>query len=41
MKIGYITDDPKNVRKNIKDVLEKIEGINIINFENFVDEVVD
>ena len=38
---GYIKEDPENIKKNIKEVLEKMEGSNIINFANFVDEVID
>ena len=38
MKRGYITEDPENKRKNIKELLEKMEGSNIINFANYVDE---
>jgi len=41
MKRGCITEDPENIKKNIKEVLEKMEGSNIINFANFVDEVMD
>jgi hypothetical protein len=41
MKRGCIAEDPENIRKNIKEVLEKMEGSNIINFANFVDEVMD
>ena len=31
----------KNIKKDIKNVLEKIEGSNILNFSNYVDEVID
>ena len=40
LKDGYIrTSD--NIQKNIKEALEKMEGSNIINFSNYVDEVID
>ena len=37
---GYIEDDPDNLKQNIKDVLEKMKGSNIINFSNYVDEII-
>ena len=38
---GYISDNPNNIKKNIVDLLEKMEGSNIINFSNYVDEIID
>ena len=38
---GYIELNPYNITKNIKDVLNKIKGSNIINFSNYVDEIID
>ena len=36
---GYITDF--DVKNNIKEILKKTEGSNIINFSNFVDKTID
>ena len=41
LSLGYIPDDPGCVRKNIMDVLKKTEGSSIINFSNYVDEIID
>ena len=38
---GYVEDMPEKIQKNIVEVLEKMRGSNIINFSNFVDEVID
>ena len=38
---GYIEDDPNDLKKNIVDVLKKIKGSSIINFSNYVDEIID
>ena len=38
---GYIFENPNNIKQNIRDVLEKIRGNNIINFSNYVDEIID
>ena len=38
--MGYIAS-PEDVKENIKEVLEKMRGTNIINFSNFVDEIID
>ena len=38
---GYIKETPGEIQKNIVEVLEKMRGSNIINFSNFVDEVID
>ena len=40
MKNGYITSD-KDIKYTIKKVLRKIEGSNIINFSEFVDEIIN
>ena len=40
LSIGYIAT-PNEVEKNIKEVLEKLRGSNIINFSNYVDEIID
>ena len=37
---GYI-EDSKDLQKNIVEVLEKMRGSNIINFSNYVDEIID
>ena len=37
---GKIIDDG-NIKQNIQDVLEKMRGSNLINFSNYVDEVID
>ena len=34
-------DNPDNLKKNIVDVLKKMKGSNIINFSNYVDEIID
>jgi hypothetical protein len=36
---GYIEN--KDVKQNIKDILEKVRGSSIINFSNYVDEIFD
>ena len=41
LKKGYIIEDPNFIKQNIKDVLDKICGSNIINFSNYVDEIID
>ena len=38
---GYIEGPGDDVKKEIKDVLQKMEGSNIINFSNYVDETVN
>ncbi len=38
---GYLEDNPDDLKKNIVDVLKKMRGSNIINFSNYVDEVID
>mgnify|MGYP002624713261 CR=1 FL=1 len=38
---GYIPDNPNNLKQNVKDILENIKGNNIINFSNYIDEVID
>ena len=38
---GYIMENPKNIKQNIIDVLIKMQGSNIINFSNYVDEIID
>jgi hypothetical protein len=38
---GYIKYDPDNLKKNIKNILEKTKGNNIIAFSNYVDEIID
>ena len=40
LKDGYI-ETSDNIQKNIKEALEKVKGSNIINFSNYVDEVID
>ena len=40
LKDGYI-ETSNDIKKNIKETLEKVRGSNIINFSNYVDEVVD
>ena len=40
LKNGY-KDQTKNVKEDIKKILEKIEGSNIINFSRFVDKIID
>ena len=37
---GYISSD-KNIKQDIKKVLKKISGTNLINFSNYVDEKID
>ena len=39
--IGHIKDEPDDTKKNIKEVLEKSKGSNIITFSNYVDEIID
>ena len=39
LKFGYIRDN--DVKKTIKDVLEAMKGSNIMNFSNYVDEIID
>ena len=41
LKKGYIMEDPVNIKQNIIDVLKKMSGSNIINFSNYVDEIID
>ena len=36
---GYIENN--DVKQNIKDILEKVRGSNIVNFSNYVDEIFD
>ena len=36
---GYIENSPDN-KQNIEEVLEKMKGSNIINFANYVDEII-
>ena len=38
---GYVEDRPDDIKKNIVEVLKKMRGSNIINFSNFVDEIID
>ena len=38
---GYIQDNPYDIKKNVKEVLEKSKGSNIITFSNYVDEIID
>ena len=38
---GYIEENPYNIKQNIKDVLDKMMGSNIINFSNYVDKIID
>ena len=40
LKNGYIETD-KNIKKTIKEVLQKLKGSNIINFSEYVDETID
>ena len=40
LRKGYIEDN-NNIKQNIIDVLKKIEGKNIINFSDYVDETID
>ena len=40
LKKGYIKS-MSDIKKNIKEVLEKLEGSNIINFSNFVEEEIN
>ena len=40
LSIGYIAT-PNEVEKNIREVLEKLRGSNIINFSNYFDEIID
>ena len=37
---GYIENSPYYTKQNIKEVLEKMKGSNIINFANYVDEII-
>lgn len=39
LKHGYIENN--DVKQNIKDILEKVRGSNIINFSNYVNEIFD
>ena len=41
LSIGYVEDHPDNLQKNIVEVLEKMNGSNIINFANYVDEIIN
>ena len=41
LKRGYICDDPYNIKKNIREVFEKMKGGNIINFANYINEIID
>ena len=41
LSVGYITDNSFEIKNTIKNVLEKMKGSNIINFSNYVDEIVD
>lgn len=34
LSVGYIPDDPGEIKNTIKNVLEKMRGSNIINFSN-------
>ena len=38
---GYVNDSPNDLKKNIVEILEKMKGSNIINFSNYVDEIID
>ena len=38
--IGYVEDKPDDIKKTIVEVLEKMRGSNMINFPNFVDEII-
>ena len=40
LKNGYIASD-EDIKNTIKEVLEKVEGSNIINFSEFVDEIIN
>ena len=40
LKNGYVEED-FDIKKNIKDILNKIRGNNIINFSKYVDEKVN
>jgi hypothetical protein len=40
LKNGYIEDDD-DIKKNIKEVLNKIRGSNIINFSKYVDKIIN
>ena len=40
LKKGYIKDYEINIKETIKKVLERMQGSNIINFSDFVDEVI-
>ena len=41
LRKGFIEGEGNNVKKNIKDVLQKMEGSNILNFSNYVNETID
>ena len=38
---GYIADNPNDIKTNIREILEKSKGSNIITFSNYVDEMID
>ena len=38
---GYVKDNPNELKNNIVEILEKMKGSNIINFSNYVDEIID
>ena len=40
LKKGYIKDFEINIKETIKKVLERMQGSNIINFSDFVDDVI-
>ena len=40
LKKGYIESD-EDIKKTIKEVLQKMKGSNIINFSDYVDETID
>ena len=41
LKRNYLKENPYDLAQNIKDVLDKITGNNIINFSNYVEEILD
>ena len=41
LKTNYLNENPHDLSQNIRDVLDKITGSNIINFSNYVDEIID
>ena len=38
---GYIEDNHNDFKRSIVEILEKMRGSNIINFSNYIDEVID